>query len=180
MRGLPLLLLLALLAGCASTDRKGGYYKDDGPDAKPPSNLDSIADATPRAEPLHKWANRPYQAMGKNYTPLTSVQPFKQRGMASWYGKRFHGQKTSSGEAYDMYKMTAAHPTLPIPSYARVTRVSTGKSVVVRINDRGPFHASRVIDLSYVAAYKLGYIQAGAAEVTIEAIVPGQVRAEAR
>jgi rare lipoprotein A len=180
MRGLPLLLLLALLAGCASTDRKGGYYKDDGPDAKPPSNLDSIADATPRAEPLHKWANRPYQAMGKNYTPLTSVQPFKQRGMASWYGKRFQGQKTSSGEAYDMYKMTAAHPTLPIPSYVRVTRVSNGKSVVVRVNDRGPFHSSRIIDLSYVAAYKLGYIQNGQAEVTIEAIVPGQVRAEAR
>jgi len=180
MRSLPLLLVLAVLAGCASSDKKGGYYKDDGPEAKPPSNLDAIADATPRPEPLHKWANRPYQAMGKNYTPLTSVQPFKQRGMASWYGKRFHGQKTSSGELYDMYKMTAAHPTLPIPSYVRVTRVSNGKSVIVRVNDRGPFHSSRVIDLSYVAAYKLGYIQAGAAEVTLEAIVPGQVRADAR
>ena len=180
MRSLPLLLVLAVLAGCASSDKKGGYYKDDGPEAKPPSNLDAIADATPRPEPLHKWANRPYQAMGKNYTPLTSVQPFKQRGMASWYGKRFHGQKTSSGELYDMYKMTAAHPTLPIPSYVRVTRVANGKSVIVRVNDRGPFHAGRVMDLSYVAAYKLGYIQAGAAEVTIEAIVPGQVRADAR
>ena len=173
-------LLLVFLAACGTTEKKGGYYKDDGPDAKVPSNLDSIADATPRVEPLHKWANRPYQAMGKNYTPLTSVQPFKQRGLASWYGKRFHGQKTSSGELYDMYKMTAAHPTLPIPSYVRVTRVSNGKSVVVRVNDRGPFHSNRVIDLSYVAAYKLGYIQAGSAEVAIEAIVPGQVRAEAR
>ena len=180
MRSLPPLLVLAVLAGCASSDKKGGYYKDDGPEAKPPSNLDAIADATPRPEPLHKWANRPYQAMGKNYTPLTSVQPFKQRGMASWYGKQFHGNKTSSGELYDMYKMTAAHPTLPIPSYVRVTRVSNGKSVIVRVNDRGPFHSSRVIDLSYVAAYKLGYIQAGAAEVTLEAIVPGQVRADAR
>ena len=180
MKPLPGVLILALLAGCASTDKKGGYYKDDGPEAKPPSNLDGIADATPRAEPLHKWANRPYSALGKNYTPLTAVQAFKQRGMASWYGKRFHGQKTSSGELYDMYKMTAAHPTLPIPSYARVTRVSNGKSVVVRINDRGPFHAGRIIDLSYVAAYKLGYIQAGAAEVTVEALVPGQVRADAR
>ena len=180
MKALSLALALALLAGCASTERKGGYYKDDGPEAKPPSNLDSVADATPRAEPLHKWANRPYQAMGKNYTPLSSVQPFKQRGLASWYGKKFQGQKTSSGELYDMYKMTAAHPTLPIPSYARVTRVSNGKSVVVRINDRGPFHGGRIIDLSYVAAYKLGYIQSGSAEVTIEAIVPGQARADAR
>ena len=180
MKAVPAAFALALLAACASTDRKGGYYKDDGPEAKPPANLDRIADATPRVEPLHKWANRPYQAMGKSYTPLTSLQPFKQRGLASWYGKRFHGQKTSSGEPYDMYKMTAAHPTLPIPSYVRVTRVSTGKSVVVRVNDRGPFHSNRIIDLSYVAAYKLGYIQAGSTEVTIEAIVPGQVRAEFR
>jgi rare lipoprotein A len=118
--------------------------------------------------------------MGKSYRPLTSVQPFKQRGLASWYGKRFHGQKTSSGEPYDMYKMTAAHPTLPIPSYVRVTRVSNGKSVIVRVNDRGPFHSNRIIDLSYVAAYKLGYLQSGQAEVSIEAIVPGQVRADAR
>ena len=175
MKALGVALVLALLAGCASTDRKGGYYKDDGPGAKPPANIDGIADATPRVEPLHKWANRPYSALGKSYTPLTSLQPFKQRGMASWYGKRFHGQKTASGEIYDMYKMTAAHPTLPIPSYVRVTRVASGKSVVVRINDRGPFHAGRVIDLSYVAAHKLGYIQAGAAEVTVEAIVPGPI-----
>jgi len=180
MKGLSVALALVFLAACASTDRRGGYYKDDGPHEKPPANLDGIADATPRVEPLNKFANRPYSALGKNYTPLTSVQPFKQRGLASWYGKKFHGQKTSSGELYDMYKMTAAHPTLPIPSYARVTRVANGKSVVVRINDRGPFHASRVIDLSYAAAYKLGYIQAGSAEVTVEAIVPGQVSAEAR
>ena len=180
MKALRLVLAFALLAGCASTDKKGGYYKDDGPGAKPPANIDGIADATPRVEPLHKFANRPYSALGKSYTPLTSVQSFKQRGMASWYGKKFHGQKTASGELYDMYKMTAAHPTLPIPSYVRVTRVANGKSVVVRVNDRGPFHAGRVIDLSYVAAYKLGYIQAGAAEVTLEAIVPGQVRADAR
>jgi rare lipoprotein A len=180
VKALRLALAFALLAGCASTDRKGGYYKDDGPGAKPPANIDGIADATPRIEPLHKFANRPYSALGKNYTPLTSVQSFKQRGMASWYGKKFHGQKTASGELYDMYQMTAAHPTLPIPSYVRVTSVANGKSVVVRVNDRGPFHAQRVIDLSYAAAYKLGYIQAGAAEVTLEAIVPGQVRVDAR
>jgi rare lipoprotein A len=171
VKALGFVLVVALLAGCASTDRKGGYYKDDGPHEKVPANLDGIPDATPRAEPLNKFANRPYNALGRNYTPLTSVQPFKQRGLASWYGKKFHGQKTSSGELYDMYKMTAAHPTLPIPSYARVTRVSSGKSVVVRINDRGPFHANRIIDLSYAAAHKLGYIQAGSAEVTIEAVV---------
>ena len=100
------------------------------------------------------------------------IEPFRQRGVASWYGKRYHGQKTSSGETYDMYQMSAAHPTLPIPSYARVTNVANGKSVVVRINDRGPFHAQRVIDLSYVAAYKLGYIQAGQAQVEVESVIP--------
>jgi rare lipoprotein A len=180
VKAVALATAFALLAGCASTDRKGGYYKDDGPGEKPPANLDGIADATPRAEPLHKFANRPYSALGRSYTPLTAVQPFRQRGLASWYGKKFHGQKTSSGELYDMYKMTAAHPTLPIPSYVRVTRVANGKSVVVRVNDRGPFHSSRVIDLSYAAAYRLGYIQAGSAEVTLEAIVPGPTRADAR
>jgi rare lipoprotein A len=167
---LPLILVL-LLAGCGSAPQKGGYYKDDGPGDRAPAN---VADAVPRAEPLHKFANRPYKAMGKEYVPLTSVQPFRQRGMASWYGKRYHGQKTSSGEIYDMYAMSAAHPTLPIPSYARVTNVANGKSVVLRINDRGPFHAARIIDVSYAAAYKLGFIGAGAAQVELEAIVPGR------
>ena len=171
------LLLLLLIAGCSSSPpprSSGGYYKDDGPHANPPTNLASIPDAVPISEPLHKYANRPYEVFGKKYTPMSALQPFRQRGMASWYGKKFHGQKTSSGEVYDMYKMTAAHPTLPIPSYARVTHVASGKSVVVRINDRGPFHANRVIDLSYVAAHKLGYIGAGSAQVDVEAIVPGQ------
>ena len=163
-------LILVFLTACSSTP-KGAYYKDDGPGDRIPSNLDRIADATPRAEPLHKYANRPYQALGKTYTPLTSARPFRQHGLASWYGKRYHGNKTSSGETYDMYAMSAAHPTLPIPSYARVTRVSNGKSVVVRINDRGPFQGGRIIDLSYVAAHKLGFVQAGSAEVTVESIV---------
>ena len=167
-------LFVLLLAACASApEKRGGYYKDDGPGAKPPTNLDAIADATPRSEPLHRFANRPYSTLGKSYVPLTALQPFQQRGIASWYGKRFHGQKTASGEAYDMYAMTAAHPTLPIPSYVRVTRVSNGRSVVVRVNDRGPFHSDRIIDLSYAAAYKLGYVQAGSAEVTLESVVPG-------
>jgi len=165
--------LLLALGGCGSTP-KGGYYKDDGPHERPPANLDRVADAVARTEPLHKFANRPYKALGKEYVPMTSVQPFRQRGLASWYGKRYHGQKTSSGETYDMYAMTAAHPTLPIPSYARVTHVANGKSVVVRINDRGPFRAERIIDLSYVAAHKLGFIQAGQARVEVEAIVPGR------
>jgi rare lipoprotein A len=173
---LRFVLPLALIAGCSSapTQRPGGYYKDDGPGANPPANLASIPDAEPRSEPLHKYANRPYEVFGKRYVPLASAQGFTQRGVASWYGKKFHGQKTSSGETYDMYKMTAAHPTLPIPSYVRVTHAGNGRSVVVRVNDRGPFHAGRIIDLSYVAAYKLGYIGAGSAQVTVEAIVPGQ------
>ena len=174
MRTIFCILLLLGLAACGSAPRPGGYYKDDGPHERPPTNLDRVADAVPRVEPLHKYANRPYEALGQRFVPMTSLQPFRQRGLASWYGKRYHGQKTSSGEVYDMYAMTAAHPTLPIPSYARVTSVANGRSVVVRINDRGPFKSSRVIDLSYVAAHKLGYIQAGQAQVEVEAIVPGR------
>ena len=171
MRRLAAALVIAL-AACSSS-KKGGYYKDDGPGANAPSNLASVPDARPRTEPLHRFANRPYEVFGKKYVPLASVQPFHQRGMASWYGKRFHGQKTASGESYDMYAMSAAHPTLPIPSYARITSLRTGQQVVVRINDRGPFHANRVIDLSYAAAYRLGLIGTGSGEVEIEAIVPG-------
>jgi rare lipoprotein A len=174
-RAAAVLLALALGA-CSSAPKKGGYYKDDGPHAQPPSGLEGVPDAVPRVEPLHRYANRPYRVFGKDYRPLASLQPFRQRGMASWYGKRFHGKPTSSGEKYDMYRMTAAHPTLPIPSYARVTNLANGRSVVVRINDRGPFHAGRVIDLSYVAAHRLGYIGAGSAQVEVEAIVPGSSR----
>jgi rare lipoprotein A len=173
MKRAPLVLALAVLAACGSSPKKGGYYKDDGPGSSPPSNLSSVADAKPRAEPLNKFANRPYEVFGRKYVPLASVRPYHQRGIASWYGKKFHGQKTASGEKYDMYAMTAAHPILPIPSYARVTNVRTGASVVVRINDRGPFHSDRAIDLSYAAAYRLGLIGAGSGEVQIDAIVPG-------
>ncbi len=166
---------LALLTACGSAPKKGGYYKDDGPEANPPANLASIPDARPRVEPLHRFANRPYEVFGKKYVPLASVQPFRQRGIASWYGKRFHGQKTASGETYDMYAMTAAHPTLPIPSYARVRNLRTGATVIVRINDRGPFHSGRIIDLSYAAAYRLGLLGNGSGEVEIESIVPGRL-----
>jgi rare lipoprotein A len=175
MKRIGAMLVLLALSACGSAPRPGGYYKDDGPHANPPANLDRVADAVPRVEPLHKYANRPYEALGKRFVPMTSLQPFRQRGVASWYGKRYHGQKTSSGEIYDMYAMTAAHPTLPIPSYARVTSVANGKSVVVRINDRGPFKSERIIDLSYVAAHKLGFIQAGQTSVEVEAIVPGRI-----
>lgn len=173
MRRLAPVIALAVLAACSSAPKKGGYYKDDGPAANPPGALDRIADAKPRAEPLHRSANRPYEVFGKKYVPLASVRPFHQRGVASWYGKRFHGQKTASGETYDMYAMTAAHPILPIPSYVRVTHLKSGKQVIVRINDRGPFHSGRVIDLSYAAAHRLGLLGTGSGEVEIEAIVPG-------
>jgi peptidoglycan lytic transglycosylase len=169
----PLLIALALAACSSAPSRPGGYYKDDGPGARPPADLASIADAQPRREPLSRAANQPYVVFGKRYVPFTELRPFTQRGTASWYGKRFHGQKTSSGERYDMYAMTAAHPRLPIPSYARVTNLANGRSVVVRINDRGPFHSNRIIDLSYAAAYKLGYIGAGSARVEVDSIVPG-------
>ena len=123
-------------------------------------------------KPLHRFANRPYQVFGKDYVPFASVRPFRQRGMASWYGRKFHGKPTSSGERYDMYAMTAAHTILAIPSYARVTNLSNGRSVIVRVNDRGPFHPERIIDLSYTAAYKLGFVNAGSAQVEVEAILP--------
>lgn len=148
----------------------GGYLSGDGPGDQVPADLDGMPDAVPRAEPLHPYANRPYSALGKNYVPLTKTGVYHARGIASWYGKKFHGQRTSSGEVYDMFAMTAAHTTLPIPSYARVTNVSTGKSVVVRVNDRGPFLHERIMDLSYAAAHKLGLIGNGSAEVEVESL----------
>ena len=152
----------------------GAYYKDDGPHEKPPANLDQIADAVPRAEPLHRFANRPYRVFGKDYVPITRHAPFRQTGLGSWYGRRFHGMPTSSGEPYNMYAMTAAHPTLPIPSYARVTNPANGRSVVVRINDRGPFHSNRIIDLSYTAAWKLGYVERGSTRLEVESLQTGE------
>ena len=199
-RHLPPALLLLLLSACGSTPetpvhhggtsasnpplrattpppkqrRGGGYYKDDGPADEIPENLELTPDAVPRWEPLHKPALRPYEVFGTRYVPNTSVQPYKARGIASWYGKKFHGQKTSIGEPYDMFAMTAAHPTLALPSYVRVTHLQSGRSVVVRVIDRGPFHAGRIIDLSYTAAYKLGLIQGGSGQVEVEAILPGE------
>jgi rare lipoprotein A len=171
-------LVALLVCGCAGTggpspraQSSGGYYMDDGPGSQPAPDHRLIADAQPRREPLLMRANRPYMVFGKSYQPMTALAPYKERGVGSWYGRKFHGKKTSSGEEYDMYAMTAAHPTLPIPSYVRVTRVRTGQQVIVRVNDRGPFLNNRLIDLSYTAAAKLDYINAGSAEVQVELIL---------
>ena len=167
----------AALGGCGTTPktsapRSGGYYLDDGPGGKPPANMDSIPDAVPRVEPINPGTARPYVVMGRSYTPMTSLARYKASGIATWYGRRYHGKQTSSGETYDMYAMTAAHATLPIPSYARVTNLKNGKSVVVRINDRGPFVEGRIIDLSYTAAHRIGVLAGGAAMVEVESIIP--------
>ncbi len=184
------ILLAALLAACGSTPKRsgsidrtpgtgassagGGYYLDDGPGANAPANIEAIPDAVPKIEPLGRGTMRPYTVMGRNYTPMTRLEPYKARGIASWYGRRYHGKQTSSGEIYDMYAMTAAHTVLPIPSYVRVTNVANGKSVVLRVNDRGPFIDNRLIDLSYTAAYKLGILGGGSGMVEAESIIPGQ------
>lgn len=149
----------------------GGYYQDDGPGEHPPAGLQATPDAVPTLEPYSRSANRPYVVFGKTYVPITDSRPLSQHGVGSWYGKKFHGQRTSSGELYDMYKMTAAHPILPIPSYARVTNLNNGKQVIVRINDRGPFHSNRIIDLSYTAALKLGYLGSGSSELLVERLL---------
>jgi len=183
------LILLSMLTGCASvpsfknegvttpSKKGGGYYLDDGPGDNPPENIDAIPDATPKVEPFNARANQPYIALDNKYIPMTSFYPYKERGVASWYGKRYHGKKTSIGEYYDMYSMTGAHTTLPIPCYVRVTNTENGKSVIVRINDRGPFKKDRVIDLSFAAAYKLRLSDKGSGPVEVELIDPRQFSA---
>jgi len=179
------LTLAFVLAACGTAPKKPAqtvegpkkpsYYSDDGPPESIPSNLAEIADAVPRDEPYNRFANKPYTVFGKTYVPVLNKEPTKERGIASWYGKKFHGQKTASGETYDMFAMTAAHPTLPIPSYAKVTNLKNGKSVVVRVNDRGPFHTDRIIDLSYAAASRIGIAAPGSGLVEVERVfaVPG-------
>lgn len=167
-----------LLAACGTSPPRGsgsgGYLPGDGPGTADAARLAAVPDAVPREEPLHRYANRPYDALGVHYVPMAAPGNYRQRGIASWYGKKFHGQRTSSGEVYDMYGMTAASKILPIPSYARVTNLANGRSVIVRVNDRGPFVADRIMDLSYAAAYKLGMLTAGKAEVEVQSLVPGQ------
>lgn len=152
----------------------GKFYLDDGPPPEySPEALAAIPDAVPRREKIHPGRNRPYTTQwGQHYRPYSQLKPHYERGHASWYGRRYHGRKTASGETYDMFKMTAAHPFLAIPSYVRVSRAGSDKSVVVRVNDRGPFLGGRIIDLSFAAANRLGIVDSGTAEVIVEAILP--------
>jgi len=151
----------------------GGLYAPGISDASPLGDLDinQLQEPTPRNEPKSKYGNRsPYKVLNKKYTVLDSANGYKERGISSWYGTKFHGRKTSSQEIYDMCQFSAAHKSLPIPSYVKVTRLDTGQSVIVRINDRGPFHEGRIIDLSFAAATKLGINKLGTAKVEVEAI----------
>ena len=172
-------LLAAALFGCASTGSNNGKYFDrDGPPSTVSAwRASSTGTMKIKVEPANKWANRPYKVMGQSFTPMTGDKPFTQTGTASWYGKQFHGKKTAIGEIYDMYAMTAAHPTMELPSYARVTNLANGRSVIVRVNDRGPFIGGRAIDMSYAAAVKLGYQKKGTTRVKIERITRKQIAA---
>jgi len=170
-----ILLLCSLLGACSN--KGGGYHQADGPGVPlSPAAAAAIPDAVPRIETLSRATSRPYTIKGRRYTPMTSSQAFSQTGLASWYGRQFHGNNTANGERYDMYAMTAAHPTLPLPSYARVTRLDSGKSIIVRINDRGPFNPERIIDLSYAAAAKLDFIGQGTTRVRVQAITHDDIR----
>ena len=183
-----LMVALVALTGCASGPKvtagaapqatpPATHSPDrDGPEAAPPPNLASVPDALPKLEPIRGGGpNKPYEALGQAYVPITQDKPFTERGLASWYGRKFHGRRTASGEVYNMYAMTAAHPTLPIPSYARVRNPANGREVVVRINDRGPFHSTRIVDLSYTAALKLDVLR-GVTTVELERITFDDIR----
>ena len=158
--------MFVLLAACSTTESPPG----DSAPVNPP-DLTRLPDPVPRTEPLSKYGNKsPYQVLGKTYYVLPNPDNYKEYGKASWYGTKFHGQRTSSGEPYDMYKLTAAHRSLPIPSYVRVTNLDNNRSAIVRVNDRGPFHSERLIDLSYAAAVKLGFADRGTARVMVELV----------
>ncbi|MHB8744014.1 MAG: septal ring lytic transglycosylase RlpA family protein [Sulfuricaulis sp.] len=163
---------LALLSACGTFSRGGGYFQDDGPGANPPPDVANIPDAVPKPEARAASGNEPYTVDGTTYTPLASANGYRERGIASWYGRKFHGKRTSSGEPYDMYAMTAAHKTLPLPTYVRVRNLQNGRSIIVRVNDRGPFLHNRLIDLSYAGAAKLGILGTGTGVVEVEAINP--------
>jgi len=175
---LLLMIVFAALVGCAS--RPSGPTSNpgrDGPEAVIPPDLQKVPDAEPRLEPIRKGGpNKPYEALNQRYEPMTVDLPLVERGLASWYGKKFHGRPTASGEVYNMYAMTGAHPTMPIPSYARVRNPKNGREVILRINDRGPFHPGRIIDLSYTAALKLNVLH-GVAPIEVERITYEEIRA---
>ncbi len=162
--------LALTLAGCGTAPL---VEEKDGLSHTLPADMESIPDAVPRQEPLSRYGNPvSYQVFGREYRILNNNQGYKERGIASWYGSKFHGRRTSSGEPYDMFAMTAAHKVLPLPTYARVSNLRNGRSIVVKINDRGPFHDNRLIDLSYSAAWKLGIASEGTGLVEVEAIDP--------
>ncbi len=160
---------LVALAGCSSSDSRYELAHDVAPSS--PISVDHIEDVQPKYEPYSLGGNKNYTLRGKSYKVIKDPAGFKERGQASWYGKKFHGHLTSNGEVYDMYSMSAAHKTLPLPSYVKVTNLDNGKETIVRVNDRGPFHEGRIIDLSYAAAKKLDVIKTGTANVEIEVII---------
>lgn len=187
------LILALLLAACSSTPSRapGGVEaptarsgpapasERDGPGSDAPPNLAAVPDAQPQIEPIRTGGpNKPYEVAGKSYVPLTGDVTHVERGLASWYGRKFHGRRTAMGEVYNMYAMTAAHPTLPLPSYVRVRNPANNKEVVLRVNDRGPFHPGRIIDLSYTAALKLDLLR-GVGPVEIERITFDAIRSGA-
>ncbi|MEX2516036.1 MAG: septal ring lytic transglycosylase RlpA family protein [Gammaproteobacteria bacterium] len=176
------LILAALLAGCGGgtavqpTPRPGPApaFERDGPPPRP-VDVSKVPDAVPRAEPRSRYGNPDsYEVFGKRYYVKSSAANYKERGIASWYGQKFHGRRTSSGETYNMYEMTAAHKTLPLPTYVHVRNLQNGRSVVVKVNDRGPFHDNRIIDMSYAAATRLDMLGKGTALVEVTAIDPGK------
>ena len=177
---IAILLFSLALASCSLNKSKntsgGGFYGGDNAPSQT-RDYDKIPDAVPKHEPLSKYGNNPYNALGKSYKPLKSSKGFKQKGTASWYGTKFHGRRTSSGETYDMWAMTAAHPTLPLPTYVRVTNLDTNKKIIVKVNDRGPFLHGRVIDLSFAAAHKLDIANKGTGRVSVEALDPDEYTA---
>jgi rare lipoprotein A len=168
-----LMATLSGLAGCGSTP---GSVDKDGPAADPPAGLAGVPDAVPRVEAIRRGGpNKPYEVFGQRYIPVATDEPLVETGLASWYGRKFHGRPTASGEIYDMHAMTAAHRTMPLPSYARVRNPANGREVIVRVNDRGPFHPGRIIDLSYTAALKLGVLS-GVAMVEVQRLTNDDIR----
>ncbi len=164
-------MTLVLLAGCVNLPKDEFTHYGDGPPRNPP-DLSNIVDPVPKFEPLAKTGNKPYRVNGVDYKVLATADNYEAVGHASWYGTKFHGRRTSSGEPYDIYKMTAAHKSLPLPSYVEVTNLKNNKRVIVRVNDRGPFIDNREIDLSYAAAFRLGMLQSGTAPVRVRALTP--------
>lgn len=185
---LAIIALSCMLAACSSSDNtaasnknmnpnKGRYaLKNDKLPINPP-NVENVPNATPKYEPYSRRGNKPYTVYGESYDVMNTGQGFTESGRASWYGEKFHGYETSNGELYDMYTMSGAHKTLPLPSYAKITNLDNNQQAIIRINDRGPFHSDRILDVSYAAAYKLGMLGTGTARIKLDVIYVGSVAA---